>query len=55
MVAGSSHLSPGEKGKIIARISTSMKKDALEEVIEVVSNDPVKPKVSLALQATIIE
>ena len=55
MVAGPSHLSPGEKGQIVARTSTGMKEDLLAETIEVVSNDPVRPKATLILQATIFK
>jgi len=55
VVASSSHLKAGEKGSIIARASTLMKKGFLTETIEVVSNDPKRPTVILTLQATILE
>jgi hypothetical protein len=55
MVASSSHLRAGEKGKILGRVSTVSKKGLITETIEVVSNDPKRPTVSLTLQATILE
>jgi hypothetical protein len=55
VVASSSHLKPGEKGKITARASTLMKKGFMTETIEVVSNDPKRPTVILTLEATILE
>lgn len=54
-MASSSHLKPGEKGKITAKISTLGKKDLTIETVEVVSNDPKKPKKVLTLQATIVD
>jgi hypothetical protein len=55
VVASSSHLKAGEKGKIIARISTVMKKGLVTETVEVVSNDPKKPTSFFTLQATVLE
>jgi len=55
VVASSSHLNAGEKGGIIARVSTLMKKGFITETIEVVSNDHKRPTVILTLQATILE
>jgi hypothetical protein len=55
VVASSSHLKAGEKGGIIARVSTLMKKGFMTETVEVVSNDPKRPTVILTLQATILE
>jgi hypothetical protein len=55
VVAGSSHLKAGEKGKITARMSTLMKNGFITETIEVVSNDPKRPAMILTLQATILE
>jgi len=52
-MASSSHLKQGEKGKITAKISTIGKKGLTIETIEVVSNDPKRPKEVLTLQATI--
>ena len=54
-MASSSHLKQGEKGMITARVSTVMKSGPLEETIEVVSNDPKRPKVILTLEATVLE
>jgi hypothetical protein len=55
VVASSSHLKAGEKGGITGRISTLMKKGFISETIEVVCNDPKRPKVVLTMQATILE
>jgi hypothetical protein len=54
-MASSSHLMPGEKGSITAKIDTLTKKGITSETIEVISNDPKRPKVTLMLQATIFE
>jgi len=54
-MASSSHLNPGETGVITGKLSTSMKKGLVSETIEVVSNDPKRPKLILTLQALILE
>jgi len=54
-MASSSHLKQGEKGIISARVSTAMKSGPIEETIEIVSNDPKRPKVILTLEATVLE
>jgi hypothetical protein len=53
-MAGPSHLRQGEKGRIAARIAILPVKGNVVERIEVVSNDPVRPKVILMLQAKIV-
>jgi hypothetical protein len=52
-MASSSHLKHGEKGVIVAKMSTIGKKGLIVETIEVLSNDPKRPKEVLNLQATI--
>jgi hypothetical protein len=54
-MASSSHLKQGEKGAITARVSTAMKSGPIEETIEVVSNDPKRPKVILTLDAVVLD
>jgi hypothetical protein len=54
-MASSSHLKHGEKGVIVAKMSTVGKKGLIVETIEVISNDPKRPKEVLKLQATILE
>ncbi len=54
-MASSSHLKHGEKGAITARVSTAMKSGPIAETIEVVSNDPKRPKVILTLEAEVLE
>jgi hypothetical protein len=54
-MASSSHLKQGEKGIISARVSTVMKSGPIQETIEIISNDPKRPKVILTLEATVLE
>jgi hypothetical protein len=53
-MAGPSRLKQGEKGSIRARIAILPVKGKVGEKIEVVSNDPVRPKIILTLQAEIV-
>jgi hypothetical protein len=53
VVASSSRLKPGEKGKIDAKIAISGKKGYISKSIRIFSNDPKKPVVSLTLKAEI--
>ena len=55
MMAGFSQLRPGEKGSIIAKIDTLNRKGAVTDTIEVVSNDPARPRIMLTLKALITE
>ncbi len=52
-MAGPSHLKPGEKGRIIARIGHLPAQGNVAERIEVLNNDPKRAKVILMLQATV--
>jgi hypothetical protein len=52
-MASSSHLKPGEKGKITAKIDMMGRKGALYKTIQVFSNDPKRPSAVLSLRATI--
>jgi len=52
-MAGPDHLKPGEKGRIAARIAIIPVKGRVAEKIEVVSNDPARPRIFLTLQADI--
>jgi hypothetical protein len=54
-MASSSHLKHGEKGIITVRVSTAGKKGLIAETIEVVSNDPKRPKEVLTVQATVVD
>jgi len=53
VMASSSHLKQGERGMITAKISTVGKKGHFLETIEVLSNDPKRPKEVLTLEATV--
>lgn len=55
MMASSSHLKEGEKGAIVARVSTQDKTGDISETIDVLTNDPAHPKVRLTVRATIIQ
>ncbi len=55
MMASSSRLKQGEKGEISARIATINKSGVINETIDVTSNDPLRPKVRLILQATVVD
>ncbi len=52
-MASSSHLKPGEKGGITTRLETLNRAGLVVKTIEVVSNDPGRPKVILTLKAEI--
>jgi hypothetical protein len=52
-MASSSHLNPGEKGGIIARVDTGGRKGLVHKTVKVLSNDPGRPVVSLSLRAMI--
>ena len=54
-MASSSHLKQGEEGAISARVATLNKTGVITETIEVTSNDPKRPKVTLTVLATIVE
>jgi hypothetical protein len=48
-VASSSHLAPDEKGMIKASVSTAGRRGLFSKRITVLSNDPKKPHVMLAI------
>ncbi len=52
-MASSSRLSPGEIGKITAKIHTQGRKGTVSKGIQVFSNDPKRPVVTLYLIAVI--
>jgi len=54
-MASSSHLKPGEKGRIIAKVATAYRSGILHKSIDVFSNDPKRPRVILALKVRIKE
>ena len=53
MVASSSHLKPGEEGKIVAKIDIKGKIGFMSKTVKVITNDPQKPAVNLVLKALI--
>jgi hypothetical protein len=53
VVASSSHLKPGEEGKIVANIDIKGKVGFISKSVKVFTNDPRKPAVNLVLKALI--
>ncbi|NWF76238.1 MAG: DUF1573 domain-containing protein [Nitrospirae bacterium] len=54
-MASSSHIKPGEKGKIKAKIDIRGRKGYISKSVKVFSNDPKIPFVKLELKAFINE
>ncbi len=54
-MAGPGRLKPGEKGEITARMAAVSAKGSMVERIEVVSNDPKRPNITLTLRASVGE
>jgi hypothetical protein len=54
-MAGPSHLKPGEKGSILAKVSTTGIKGYVIENVEVWSNDPVRSRITLTVKAYVID
>jgi len=54
-MASSSHLKPGEQGRIVAKVATANKSGVLHKSIDVFTNDPRRPRVTLALKVRIKE
>lgn len=54
-MASSSHLKPGEQGRIVAKVATAYRSGILHKSIDVFTNDPKRPRVILALKVRIKE
>jgi hypothetical protein len=54
-MAGPSHLKQGEKGSILAKVSTTGIKGYVIENVEVWSNDPVRSRITLTVKAYVID
>jgi ACT domain-containing protein len=52
-MASSSHLKPGEKGKITAKINIKDRSGTISKNIQVFSNDPKRSVVTLSIHAII--
>ncbi len=50
-MAGSSHVKPNGKGAIAVKVNTADRKGLIIENVEVTSNDPVRPQVTLTIRA----
>jgi hypothetical protein len=53
VVASSSHIKPGDKGQITAKVDIKGRSGGLSKSIQVFSNDPKRPTVTLSLKAII--
>jgi hypothetical protein len=52
-MASSDHLKPGEKGRIEATVDTAGRAGKLAKTVQVLSNDPARPSVTLRLNAVV--
>jgi hypothetical protein len=52
-VASSSHLKPGERGSIIAKVDTHGRQGIVVKTVEVVTNDPLHRRVVLTLKVDV--
>jgi hypothetical protein len=54
-MAGSSHIKPTEKGTVTVKLNTSGRKGLIEENVEVISNDPLRPQITLTIKAFVTD
>jgi hypothetical protein len=54
-MAGSSHVKPNEKGTIIVKVNTAGRKGLIVENAEVISNDPLRPQITLTIRASVMD
>jgi hypothetical protein len=54
-MAGPSRLKPGEKSGILVKVTTEGRSGPLAENVEVQSNDPARPEITLTLRAYIMD
>jgi len=52
-MASSSRLKPGERGRFTARLNTKGMRGMVLKTVEVLSNDPERPKVVLTIRADV--
>jgi hypothetical protein len=53
VVASSSHLKPGEEGKIVATVNIRGKVGFISKTVKVSTNDPKRPTINLVVKALI--
>lgn len=53
-MASSGRLGAGETGRISAKVDTTGRQGRLIKTVEVMSNDPQRPRVILTLRATVL-
>ena len=54
-MASSSHVKPNEKGTITVKVNTANRKGLVIENVEVISNDSMRPQVTLTIRAYITD
>jgi hypothetical protein len=54
-MAGPSHLKAGEKGSILVKATTTGRQGLVIENVEVWSNDPARPRITLTIKAYVMD
>lgn len=54
-MASSSHVAPNEKGYITVKVNTANRRGLIVENVEVISNDAVRPQITLTIRALITD
>jgi hypothetical protein len=54
-MAGPSHLKPREKGSILVKVTTAGRQGQIMENVEVWSNDPARPQITLTISAYVMD
>lgn len=52
-MVSSNHLKPTEKGSITVKVDTTGLRGTIQKTVEVISNDPLMPKIILILKAVV--
>jgi hypothetical protein len=54
-MAGPSHVKPKEGGYITIKVNTANRQGPVVENVEVISNDAVRPQITLTLRAFVVD
>jgi hypothetical protein len=54
-MAGPSRLKPGEKGSVLVKVTTTGRQGQVIENVEVWSNDPARPRITLTVEAYVMD
>ena len=52
-MTGSSHVKPKGKGAVIVKLNTTGRTGVLTENVEVLTNDPLRPEITLTIRALV--